>query len=159
MCLASPTSWRMQEDCWQTSSLRKVPSPQCKRSTQVETQKWVGQWCRNERYEVCTMNPEGRDCHVVDETSNPAGASPNSPAYAARSGTGRMHSWMQSPKGNRKGLTPCILHLFCITYAHYDHWCEHTSYGSPVAIEHKSVIIYSPFIWKQTNKKPTRHIS
>ena len=38
------------------------------------------------------MNPEGRDCHVVDETSNPAGASPNSPVNVACTGTGRMLS-------------------------------------------------------------------
>ena len=54
---------------------------------------WEGRLCnRNERCKVCTMKLKDRDCLVVDETSNPAGASPNSPAYAARSGTGRTHS-------------------------------------------------------------------
>jgi len=54
------------------------------------------------------MNPTGRDCPALDETSIPIGASPNSPAMAARIGAGRMHSWMWSTgeTANRKGLIP-----------------------------------------------------
>ncbi len=49
-------------------------------------------WYRNERCKVCTMMLKNGDCLVVDETSNPTGASPNRPVDAARRGTGRMHS-------------------------------------------------------------------
>jgi len=38
------------------------------------------------------MKLKNRDCLVVDETSNPVGASPNSPVDAARRGAGRMLS-------------------------------------------------------------------
>jgi len=48
-------------------------------ATQGSKQKWLGQCSRNERCKVCTMTLKDRDCLVVDETSNPAGASPNRP--------------------------------------------------------------------------------
>ena len=43
---------------------------------------WEGRLCnRNELHQMCTVNPKGRDCLIVDGTSNPAGASPSSPVW------------------------------------------------------------------------------
>lgn len=39
-------------------------------------------WSRNEPAWVCTVNPEGRGCPPLAETSIPAGASPNSSVEA-----------------------------------------------------------------------------
>ncbi len=47
---------------------------------------------RNEPVRSRTMIPQGGDCHSLAETSNRAGASPNSSAEQHGRGTGRMLS-------------------------------------------------------------------
>ncbi len=52
-----------------------------------------GRHCsRNERQWECTMMSQDGGFPTVDETSIPAGASPNRPFDAARIGPGRTHS-------------------------------------------------------------------
>ena len=52
-----------------------------------------GRHCsRNERQWGCTMMSQDGGSPTVDETSTPAGASPNRPFDAARIGPGRTHS-------------------------------------------------------------------
>jgi len=52
-----------------------------------------GRHCsRNERQWACTMKSQDGDFPTVDETSTPAGASPNRPVDVARVGPGRTHS-------------------------------------------------------------------
>ena len=51
---------------------------------------WEGRLCnRNELHQMCTVNPKGRDCLIVDGTSNPAGASPSSPVWHQQGQVGR----------------------------------------------------------------------
>ncbi len=47
---------------------------------------------RNEPMQSSTVNPKGGDCLLLAETSNRAGASPNSSADQHERGTGRMLS-------------------------------------------------------------------
>ena len=50
----------------------------------------VGRLCiRNELHQMCTVNPKGRGCLIVDGTSNPAGASPSSPVWHQQGQVGR----------------------------------------------------------------------
>ena len=51
---------------------------------------WEGRLCnRNELHQMCTVNPKGRGCLIVDGTSNPAGASPSSPVWHQQGQVGR----------------------------------------------------------------------